>query len=1144
MSTRKCKDRIRIGKSYDIYFTTIELKFHIIFEYFIVKEQKNSNNFGLYSKSKVIYNRKQFSSIKTNMTKRKQMDISRIYKENWYCNSILGNRANENRNTSMYSTGKFNRSTLKRRNCGELQEDLNVPSKRILRSTHMGHMVLNNCERNTSVSLLRIHKSKNKLSETKTSNMNVNNKAILKCDMQSRICKSNQHCNLYDFAYNEINYKQNTKFEQENLFINYKTNLSQQKSLKAKSHKNINQSNATDIQNLIDSNCERDYTTSIQARRKGSCEINKSITTEKSNKFHLQIKEKEQKNIDHTVHKFKRCNKKSKKNKYSKRMVKKINTNNSPIVTTVQSSKIDTKMNKNIAMHRNCIDNKGLIIPLTRIDDLPSSELSKLIQAPKSVQVKQNRQQENKNVYFETKNITETQCSTYKQYRTINLKQDEEINILYKSVRRYAEFKDNGEEEINANIKLERNTYKMSLENKVNTTEILLQGNGCKLESTNLLENILQLFLKNKRNIINIKTRQKSKIETYMRKSVAICGKCVEVFNLLRQFSGKINFIQNEKLCIECTLCNVQINSLFHFQQHVMDIHLQCERKLTRNKKFPVVIINFSEQVNVDRSSKFIFECCCCSRIFDHMIDFEEHIKNMHCMSDIKKCKSKQIAKSSELYTFKNEQVLDETRALNKHYAFDISTNVDEISSQITEKNSEIIENIGKLNINEKYANGISKIAIISKSELSNILNIKIDRRFKTSQKRKRFSFICNICLKKYKRRNLFLSHISEHVRNSDIDDVREQQKARENNNLITFDNDLVLNSNIKTSQDFINSFKDNNTSNSTVNLEELNQNLSKIIDKKVNSFENTNMEYVTKEDSISKKIDDYSCLIHINLTQKTEKGIERQKSIKFNIDVAKKNKTSTSEQLNIENKIENKRPKSFTINSSKFVMDINEKNVSGLKKLQCNICDKKFSSLTILKQHMFILHDSLFEDSDLSNLPTMPYFNNNHKVQNLSTQDIDTFKEKHDLLYKMQTSEKTLQNGDKQFGKEAAYQTFNTDKKNRKWRCNPCKENFALLRNYLRHKYYCHNDESVVHICDNCNKILTSVAMVNIHTCANVTSWICKRCNLNFSSGVCLTKHNMNCHLEKVGPHICKICKLSFLTVYMLTKHEVTHSK
>ncbi|KAK9298582.1 hypothetical protein QLX08_008166 [Tetragonisca angustula] len=298
------------------------------------------------------------------------------------------------------------------------------------------------------------------------------------------------------------------------------------------------------------------------------------------------------------------------------------------------------------------------------------------------------------------------------------------------------------------------------------------------------------------------------------------------------------------------------------------------------------------------------------------------------------------------------------------------------------------------------------------------------------------------------------------------------------------------------------------------------------------------------EEDSISNKIDDYSYLLHVNLTQKTEEGMKRQKLIKFNINVAKKYKTSISEQQNIENRIENKGPKGFTTNSS-FAMDVSKKNVNGLKKLQCNICDKKFNSLTILKEHMFILHDSLFEDPELSNLPTIPpTINDNRKIQNLSTRDIYTSKEKHDLLHKMQTPKKILQNDDKH-GKKGVYQTFNADKKkNRKWRCSPCKENFALLRNYLRHKYYCHNDESVVHICDNCNKILTSVAMVNIHMCTNVISWICKRCNFNFSSSVSLTKHNMNCHLEKVGPHVCKICKLSFLTAYMLTKHEATHSK
>ncbi|CAD1473573.1 unnamed protein product, partial [Heterotrigona itama] len=879
------------------------------------------------SKSKVTYVVLNSSPKKeTSMTKKKQTAISGIYKENWYCNSMLS--ANKNWNTSANSgTGTFNRSTLKRRNCGESQQDSNVPSKRILRSTHVTEcqVLQNNCERNTSASLLGIpSKSNKKLSAIKTSNVNIKDKATLKHDVQSRMCKSNRHCNLYDS--NGINRKQNTKFQQENLLA-YETNLSQRKSLKPKSRKNINQSNATNIpSSIVESNWERNYTTSIQTRRKGNCETIKSVTTEESNKFHLQIKGKERKDLDHAA---------------------------------------------------------------------------------------------------------ETQCSTYKQYRTNgNLKQDEEINILYKSVfeRRYTEFKDNGRKEIDANIKLERNTYKMSVENKVNTTETL---------------------------------------------------------------RGKINFMQSERLRIECTLCNVQINSLFDFQQHVTDIHLQCKRKsLGRKTKFPVVIVNLNEQINADdRGSQFIFECCCCSRIFDRAIDFEEHINNMHRTSDVKrKCKSKRTAKSSELYatTFKDEQVVDETCALNEHYVFDISTNVDGISNQIiTKENLEIIENVRRLNIDEKYGNGISRIAITSKSELTNIPSYtEINERFKAYQRHKRYSFSCDVCFKRYKRKHMFLSHMSKHVRG-------EQRKTQESDNPITLDNDPALNSNVKTCQGYIDSFEeDDDTSNPTVNLNELNQNtlISKMIDKNKevsNSIENANMEYVTKEDSTSNKIDNYSYLLRINLTQKTEEGTKRQKSIKFDINVAKKYKTSSSnEQQNIENEIENKRPpkSSFTRNGSFAMtdtkkMDKKKKDESGVKKRQCNVCDKKFSSLTILKEHMFILHDSLLEDPELSNLPTMPRFNDNRKIQNLSTQDTYTLEEKRDLSHETRTRKKMLGNGD-EHGKVTVYQTFNTDKKNRKWRCNACKENFALLRNYLRHKYYCHNDESVVHICDNCNKILTSVAM------------------------------------------------------------------
>ncbi|XP_043580659.1 protein PF14_0175-like [Bombus pyrosoma] len=1107
----------------------------------------NSNNFSSHNRVQNIYNKKRFSC--ENYKKEKPAIVSIIYKENQNYNTTLDSCANENQNILMNSTI---RSTLSRRNYEKCQEDLSISQKNTLESTSIVNRVLNKCDRNTSVFLLGNYRNNNKLGMTKTPNIiEDDHKAVLNHDLQNIMgfCnKSNANCNLYNK--NKIHCEQNVKFQQKSLSI-----ISQQRSVEAKTHGKRNQSNATN---------EADCNISIQTTRENSCDISESITTEESRKgvytkgkrqrtikstCHLQIKKDKQKKIYSTVYKYKQCNKVTK----NKLVIGKRNdTSNFSTVTIIPSSKIDTKVNKDIARHKHCIDIKNLIIPLIKIDDLSTSELSKLIQSTKSIENKENIQKD-ENICNETKNIAKIQHSAYKKCKTTEFKQEQKINILYKSVfeERCTKFEENVVNKINQNIrniKFGKETYKISP------------------------ENILQFFLKNRRDI-DIRTRLRSSIENiyeyHIRKSVAMCSKCTEAFNLLRQFSGKVNFVQNEKVCIECTLCNLQINSLFHFQKHLMDIHLQCERKsLRKQKKFAVTIINFSDQLDLNINNKFIFECCCCSKVFDHITNFEEHIKNMHhdfnhYTDNVKKCEAGQMTVTSESYTtFKNEQVFNETCVLDKNYIFDAPTNIDEISNsgkeiniqnnhineydintkeiilyhtdsndknllsemkvkdkqinninnsdvtQIRKENQKFKEDIEILNIDEKYSNSISKL------NLSNV-SIKIDQRFKEYWKHKRsFSFICKVCFKKYKRKQAFLSHMSKHITDFDTN-IHEQQKSEENNDLIRHENDVVLNAYTKTSQDDSESFKDNNVPHSTINLAESDQNtlISKTIGNEVDSGENGNVEYDIKEDSVASKTDDCNFALYINLThtQKTGNDAKRQKLIKFNMNITKKRKTSTNEQQSTENEIGNMFPTNFTTNTNS-IMDASKENVSyGLKELHCIICDKKFSSLTIFKEHMFFLHDSLFEDPRSSDLSMTPY-----KVKNLSTCQI-------------KESKKVLQKENKQ--------------KYRKWRCNACKENFALLRNYLRHKYYYHNDESVVHICDNCNKILTSVAMVNIHMCTNVTTWNCKRCSLTFSNGISLTQHNMNYHVEKIGPHVCKICKLNFLTMYMLTRHEATHS-
>lgn len=958
----------------------------------------------------------------------------------------------------------------------------------------------------------------------------------------------------------------------------------------------MKQSQANKIHNLVDSKSEIDC--NIQIQKENNCKVSKSITTRSSKDVYtecknqktvksicyLDMKKKKPKKMYYKINKYKHHINKLGKNKYCKKILNKENTNKFSKITMLHSKKNDIKINKNITKHKNFLNTKKLTIALTKIDDLPLSELSKII--PDYV-VNKLKKQDSKGIYYETKDIIKTQCCSYKQYRTTELKQNEEINVLYhKSVfeKKCTKFKENIMEGIDTNItniKFERNTYKMSLQNEINNVEIL-QDNEHKLENINLLENILKFFLKTKDNMMNRRTRHKLKIQKLHEhgiiKSLAICNKCKEIINLLQQFSNKINFINDEKLCIECTLCNLQINSLSHFQEHLMNIHLKCEKDILPKKdKFAVVIINFNKQLNLNNNNQFIFECCCCSKIFDHMSSFEEHVKKYHDFNYcIKKNKTtKQIVKNPEsCTTFQNEP------KFKKNHIFDITTKAVEISNLEkkidTQHNNHINEfciNTKEINFknniyyNSNNKNLLSKVKIKEKQindtqimqkipKIKNIQKLNIDEKYsnnitiisesnsKSLQNQNSNSF--NDCFnQKYKGRKYKKTHISTHVNNSHAD-MYKRQKIQESKKAIKYENDLILqNVNSKNSKDHTTIFKNNNIINSIINLEKPNQNISisEIIDKKIN-VKNDNMEYVIKKDNIMNENDDCNYTLNINLIQKTKEGIKKQKLIKFNMNITKKYTTNTTNKEKfIENIMENKFPINLNRNSN-FAINITKNNNNyNLTELYCNICDKKFSSLTILREHMF-LHDSLFKSSQFSNSLMIPYFNNPHKIKNLSKKNTYISRKKNNVLLKIKILKKILQKRNK-VHEQTIYQVpnKNINKKNRKWRCSPCKENFALLRNYLRHKYYCHNDESVIHICDNCNKILTSVAMVNIHICTNVTSWNCKRCNLNFSNAISLTQHNMNTHLETIGPHKCKICKSSFLTLHMLIRHETIHS-
>lgn len=1002
------------------------------------------------------------------------------------------------------------------------------------------------------------------------------------------------------------------------------------KSLEARSETNATRKaiSKVNVQDLINTKCKTSC--NVKKRRKNTHKMNNpiSIRTSEENNLkqgkqqriaksvrHFQINRRRQQNIYSAVHKYKERISKKGKDKFFRETLRKSCTNKCSKIAVMQSTKND------IVMYKNDIDNKQLTVPLIKIENLPLAELGTLIHNPSYVENRPKKER-NKETIYRRKNITEARQSTNKQYRTTELKQNEEINVLYhKSVfkRSHTFFKENIIDGINVNvenIKFKTSECKIS-SNEVNTGALVNEKHN--LKSTALLENVLKFFLKYKNYKREKKATRGSCVinseEEYnceITKIVALCIKCKEVFNLLQQFSAKISFIQDEKLCIECTLCNLQIDSLSNFQQHVMDIHLQCEKNSsTSRKRFVVDIVNINDELNLGRNKKCIYECCCCSKTFLHRIYFEKHISRMHngfnyVSNNIKKVKAIEDTEPPELCTtYDNNQILQKENAVSRSLSFDMQNNMQQVSNveiketnvqnnnhindhcinvkrtnfknsmyynsnnekllvtvevnenQISDINclnrkrtAKMKQNLENLNLKKHYtttSRKISKISITSELKRSN-KNTSNSAPYRKKCKQN-FPYICNICCRNYKRKHMFLSHMSKHVANSSMDvyDQQHSEKCLKDNNTIKF-NDNVTVENVYTNKFRVSDkiFTDNNTLNSSTCSEKLSENIltPEVIDKEVCSSKPGNMEHtIIKEDGITvEPTDNCSCVLHINLVHRPEQGIKRQKSMKFDISVAKKHTTDTNGPQNPE--IENIVTVNFIPNTN-LIGDENEKNVKyGLEALRCKICDKRFSSPTILKEHMVFLHDSPFENQEYRNLTLVPYFSDNRKIENVSTGNTHKCKKKLNLLPKVKISEffqkKNITRG------KAVHQIFsqdNTNNRSKKWRCRPCKENFALLRNYLRHKYYCHDDESVVHICDNCNKILTSVAMVNIHTCANVTSWHCKRCILDFPNALSLTDHNRNCHLETVGPHTCNICTLSFLTTYMLEKHKLIHS-
>ncbi|XP_008550259.1 uncharacterized protein LOC103573125 [Microplitis demolitor] len=189
--------------------------------------------------------------------------------------------------------------------------------------------------------------------------------------------------------------------------------------------------------------------------------------------------------------------------------------------------------------------------------------------------------------------------------------------------------------------------------------------------------------------------------------------------------------------------------------------------------------------------------------------------------------------------------------------------------------------------------------------------------------------------------------------------------------------------------------------------------------------------------------------------------------------------------------------------------------NYDQLRKT-CRKCNKEFNSVKEINYHYFVEHAS--KDN----------VNGNNKDS---------------LLKKKDNNDKCEDTNDNIDENTITYDNYKTEswyghKVIHKWQCLHCKLSFKIFRAYSNHLFFEHNDESLVHICENCDEILTSIDKVNRHICVNVSSWSCKLCEEKFATSMEFRAHNTKKHFEVAEPNLCLGCGKKFLTHYMVLRH------
>ncbi|XP_076374456.1 uncharacterized protein LOC143258767 [Megalopta genalis] len=855
----------------------------------------------------------------------------------------------------------------------------------------------------------------------------------------------------------------------------------------------------TNLQHLVNSNLKDDCDISMEVNKKNECEINKSIKIEKTKTdVHRSIKKKEiiksechidvKKKGQHPFNPSNKC--KHSAFKTMKKTLVSTKINKKKLIGSLKD--VTQASNRNIKIIKNFKNNRELIIPLVKLEYLSVSEITQLIHTPRYIENKI-KNSGKKEMQYTVKNIRKENCTIRKQYKVTKIKKNDQFNKVHNSIKKCEDqtiddLHKNKEgsmcptQDVNNFTSIDRLTTQRLEEQVVNR-----DNNTSSLFSTEEHFTTTAVYQRDSKNELTvIKTAQ------------SVLNKECSYFN---DSIKQENNVENQSSELEGNECDISTNNEVDKAETLQDnnSHLQTNELLENIYKFylknKIKGINNSkktqmeEYIKEDRGMPTIIAICVkCKEILNLMLQFSaktNFTRDEPLQIECVVCNVHMYSVSrfqQHLMDVHLQCENNEFLRTKKRYIVDIiHFNMDKENSKYKKYKCCCC-----LRVFDRQGTFKQHLTRMHNTSCQFLDKVKKCEHVKKEERPKKCLYSCEICSIKYKEKRSLLSHMSKHTMDSK-NVKKELQEILQDNNVSEVENNAHLpGTYIKDLND-----RPNDTLSSVMNkdLEEANCNTTaeEIIPEKFNNSNNDSAFRMWRT------------------------GVKRQK-------LMRKLRRDTTAQQTV---------------------------CCEQEEIRCKLCDKEFNSFDLLKEHMFFLHDSVLEDREVSNL-LVPYLSDSNDADgNKTTLGDENLINEHNIP-KQNVPEIPRKEENRIYENVMCKMLNDCNINRRKIRhCNLCKKNFPSYKSYACHRYNVHKDVSVVHVCDNCNKVLTSVRMVNIHICTGrkVTYWNCKRCNQKFINGIRLMQHNVSYHFETAGPYTCYSCELSFLTKYMLEKHVSVHS-